>query len=74
MSILLRLVIGLAFETVVKIEMIATAPGEKTGEEIGREHERAPAFVLADVDMLVIACMIEALAVLANDHMSQAQR
>ncbi len=51
--------------------MIAATPGEKAAQEIRRQHDRSPAFVLADVDVLVIAGTIERFPVPAKYYVSE---
>jgi hypothetical protein len=54
--------------------VIAAAPGEKTGQEISRQHERPPSFVLSYVDVFVVAGTIEARAIPSEDHMTETHR
>lgn len=52
--------------------MLPSAPSEQAEQDISREHEWPPAFVLANVNVFVVTRTIEAVTIPSQDHMSQA--
>lgn len=61
----------MAFEGVVAVGVLVAEEGEEAGGEVGGEEEGAPAFVLADVDVLVVAREVEAGLVLGEDDVAE---
>src|SRR3954470_16854884 len=65
--------VGLPLEPVVEVEVVAAAPGEEAGQEVCREEERPPPLVLADVDVLVVPGVVQAVAVLTEDDVPEGE-
>ncbi len=51
--------------------MSTLGPGPDTGEQIGRNEARSPAFGLADVGLLVIPAAVEAAGVSTDDDVAE---
>src|SRR5262245_49074485 len=65
------LAVGLDLEPVLAVEVAALAPAQEARQPVERQEQRPPAHVLRDVDVLVIAGVVEALAVLPEDDVAQ---
>src|SRR5215210_3789579 len=60
--------VRLALEHVVEVEVLAPAPREETRQDVRRDDEQPPPLALLNVDVLVVAGLLDALPVLSQDH------
>ncbi len=66
-----RLVVRFPLKWVVVIRVTAAEPEDEARQQVSRQKEGSPAFVLADVDVFVGAAAVEALLILAEDDVAQ---